>query len=58
MSNPQSSPLVHAQYFDGEAVLALGDELHLLNPVAALVWQCCDGETSSTEIADDLAEVF
>ena len=58
MSNPRSSPLVHSQYFDGEAVLALGDELHLLNPVAALVWQCCDGESSSTEIADDLAEVF
>ncbi|AKL74363.1 Coenzyme PQQ synthesis protein D (PqqD) [Actinobacteria bacterium IMCC26256] len=49
---------MHSQYFDGEAVLALGDELHLLNPVAALVWQCCDGESSATEIAEDLAEVF
>lgn len=49
---------MHAQYFDGEAVLALGDELHLLNPVAALVWQCCDGASSATEIAEDLAEVF
>ncbi len=58
MSNPRSSPLVHAQYFDGEAVLALGDELHLLNPVAALVWQCCDGASSAGEIAEDLAEVF
>ncbi len=58
MSNPQSSPLVHAQYFDGEAVLALGDDLHLLNPVASLVWQCCDGASSAGEIAGDLAEVF
>jgi hypothetical protein len=49
---------VRAQFFDGEAVLVLGDELHLLNPVAALVWQCCDGESSVTEIAEDLAEVF
>lgn len=58
MSNPRSSPLVHSQFFDGEAVLALGDELHLLNSVASLVWQCCDGESSATEIAEDLAEVF
>ncbi|MEI8335315.1 MAG: PqqD family protein [Actinomycetes bacterium] len=49
---------MRSQFFDGEAVLVLGDELHLLNPVAALVWQCCDGESSADEIADDLAEVF
>lgn len=58
MSNPRSSPLVHSQFFDGEAVLALEGELHLLNSVAALVWQCCDGESSAVEIAEDLAEVF
>lgn len=49
---------MYSRFFDGEAVLALGDELHLLNPVAAIVWQCCDGESSATEIAEDLAEVF
>ena len=58
MNNPRSSPLVHSQFFDGEAVLALGGELHFLNSVAALVWQCCDGESSAVEIAEDLAEIF
>ena len=49
---------MRSQFFDGEAVLVLGGELHLLNPVAALVWQCCDGESSALEIAEELAEVF
>jgi len=51
---------VVAEELDGELVLL--DEqtarLHVLNPTAALVWQCLDGEadvgTLSAEIAEEL----
>jgi hypothetical protein len=44
--------------FGAEIVLQHGGDLHLLDPVAAVVWQCLDGEATAAEIADDLAPVF
>lgn len=31
---------------------------HLLNPLAGLVWKCCDGSGSVEEICRDLSEAF
>jgi len=46
---------------DGELVLANhGDEdnVHVLNPTAAIIWNCFDGDSALSEIADDLADLF
>lgn len=37
---------------------AAGTRLHVLDAPAALVWRCFDGETSTDDIVDDIAEVF
>jgi Coenzyme PQQ synthesis protein D (PqqD) len=55
---PAHAQSVHTVEVDGEAVLL--DErdgrLHLLNPSAALVWACFDGESSIGEIVDDISD--
>jgi hypothetical protein len=45
---------------DGEGVCydADADEMHLLSPVAGLIWSCLDGQSSLEEISTDLAEAF
>jgi Coenzyme PQQ synthesis protein D (PqqD) len=43
---------------DGEAVIHRAARVHTLDPVATLVWRCCDGEASVAEIAADLAVGF
>lgn len=32
--------------------------VHALNPVAALIWELCDGAHSPADIADLLGEIF
>ena len=58
MSAPRPLDDVGMHQFGAEVVLRHGDALHLLDPVAAIVWQCLDGEATAAEIADDLAPVF
>ncbi|HXY73487.1 MAG TPA: PqqD family peptide modification chaperone [Actinomycetota bacterium] len=45
---------------DGDLVLVNRDEdsVHVLNATAAIVWNCFDGESALSDIADDLADVF
>lgn len=45
---------------DGEVVVLKEPTgaLHVLNPTAAVLWQCFDGHSSLGEIADDLAAVI
>ena len=45
---------------DGETVLVdrSSGAVHLLNPTAAIVWQCLDGSGTIDEIAIDIADVF
>lgn len=35
-----------------------GQQLHVLNLTAALVWQCCNGDLSVDEIVDTVREAF
>ncbi len=43
---------------NGELVIHDAGQLHLLNPVAALVWQCCDGTASVAELAEEFSNTF
>lgn len=54
------SPQVCWVEVDGEAVAydAGGDALHLLDPIASLVWGLLDGETSLRQTSDELARAF
>jgi len=58
VSAPRPVDGVGLHQFGAEVVLQHGDALHLLDPIAAIVWQCLDGEATATEIVDDLAPVF
>jgi hypothetical protein len=51
---------VETAVFDGEAVLfhESASMVHRLNAVAGAVWLLCDGETTVSVMADELAEVF
>jgi hypothetical protein len=57
---PARSPSVIAVELDGEAVLYLTerDEMHLLNPLATVVWNIIDGQAPVSTLADELAEAF
>ena len=43
---------------DGEAVIHRNGQVHVLDPVATLVWRCCDGTATVPEIVAELAGVF
>jgi hypothetical protein len=43
---------------DGATVIHRHGQLHALDPVATLVWRCCDGGATVDEIAADLAAAF
>lgn len=45
---------------DGEAVLLDGDtgSVHLLDPMATIVWACFDGATAIDELVGDLSDAF
>lgn len=45
---------------DGEMVLidAVTGTVHVLNPTAAIVWQCLDGSGSIAQIVADISDVF
>lgn len=55
---PRARDDVAAVVLDGEAVIYAGGRVHLLDPVATLVWRCCDGSASVARIAADLAGAF
>lgn len=54
------SPDIGYVEVDGQGVCydADADEMHLLSPVAGLLWNCLDGSASVSEISTDLAEAF
>lgn len=58
MSAPRPVDGVGFHPFGAEVVLQHGDDLHLLDPVAAVVWQCLDGTVTAAGIAEDLAPAF
>lgn len=55
---PRARRDVTCVVLDGEAVIHRAGRVHALDPVATLVWRCCDGDASVDEIAEELAEVF
>ena len=57
---PKRRDDIHTRVVEGEAVLLdrQRDLIHQLNGTATYVWDCCDGRTSLTEIATQLAEAF
>jgi hypothetical protein len=57
---PKRRDDIHTRLVEGEAVLLdrQQDLIHQLNRTATYVWDCCDGCTSLTEIATQLAEAF
>ena len=52
------APKTHTVEIDGEAIVLDEEQnrLHLLNASATIVWNCCDGSGTLTEIAHDLAD--
>jgi hypothetical protein len=56
--HPRVAADATALVLDGEAVIHRAGQVHTLDPVATLVWRCCDGSASITEIAADLAAGF
>lgn len=54
------SPAVEHVEIDGETVAydCERNAIHLLNPVATLLWQCLDGSSALGEISADLAAAF
>ena len=55
---PRRRPGVAHVELDGEVVLLQDGGVHLLNPVAGLLWSCFDGEGTLAEIAEDAADAF
>jgi len=57
---PKQRDDIHTRVVEGEAVLLdrQKDLIHQLNCTATYVWNCCDGRTSLTELATQLAEAF
>ncbi len=58
---PQKNTCVHDELLaDGSMVLyhTCKQQLMTINPTAALVWECCDGEHDLGSIADELRSVF
>src|SRR6185295_3778776 len=55
---PRARGDVTCVVLDGEAVIHRAGRVHALDPVATLVWRCCDGDASVDQIAGELAEVF
>ena len=55
MANPKArqNDLVVQEVFDELVIYDLErNQVHSLNPTAALVWQQCDGQTSPAQLAD------
>lgn len=54
------SPEVESVEIDGETVLydCVRNAIHLLNPVATLLWEFLDGSSTLGEVSADLAAVF
>jgi hypothetical protein len=59
-STPARASAVHTVELDGEAVLLDEDanRLHHLNPSAALLWACFDGETSVAALAAEISDAL
>jgi hypothetical protein len=57
---PARAAPVYTVELEGEAVLLDEDSnrLHLLNPIATLLWACFDGTSTVEEILTDLAEAL
>ncbi|HVE63503.1 MAG TPA: PqqD family protein [Mycobacteriales bacterium] len=57
---PAPGTAVVAVELDGETVLYDEDAgaLHLLDPIATVVWQCLDGEATLEQISVELAAAF
>lgn len=60
MQYPKRLANVHVEMLGDELCLYdwTGKKMHALNPVAALVWQQCDGQSTPAEIAARLQDKF
>jgi hypothetical protein len=62
--DPRFRPLpragIAAEELDGQVVLydVSTGGVHLLNPMASLLWSCFDGETTLDDVGADVADVF
>jgi hypothetical protein len=55
---PAARADVAAATVDGATVVHHAGRVHSLDPIATLVWRCCDGRASVDDIAADLAPAF
>lgn len=57
---PRRRPNVAAVELDGEAVLYDEDSgaMHLLDPIATIVWKCFDGSANLEDLSFELAAAF
>lgn len=57
---PKQRDDIHTRVVEGEVVLLDRQKnlIHQLNSTATYVWDHCDGRTSLTEIATQIAEAF
>lgn len=57
---PRPAPGLHTMDVDGELLLLdpRTDRLHLLDPVATVIWSVLDGEVTVDELVGDLADAF
>ena len=60
MTVPVPRPGVGWVELDGETVLYEPSRgmVVVLNPTASVLWQCFDGVSSATEIAEDVADIW
>ncbi len=57
-TTPRARDDVAIVVIGGEAVIHWHGRVHVLDPVATLVWQCCDGRVTVDGIAVELAGTF
>ena len=57
---PRRRDDVNEEAVDGEAILfdSRSGSTHRLNQTAYIVWRCCDGGTTTREMADQFTEIY
>jgi hypothetical protein len=57
---PARAPGVVTLDLEGDPIVfdEASDQLHLLNPTAALIWSCFDGATSVGDLSSDIGEAL
>ena len=55
---PQQKTGLKIKEIGGETLLIDGEDIHVLNPTAALIWKLCDGAHTPADMAAALAAEY